>query len=364
MNRRIFAAVLGAGVLLLAGCAGEGGESDAAYSRSGGAAAPAPAQNEAAPEIGTGGDSKAVPGGEPGSPGGSGSQGSAVAVQPRPDRDVIYTADLRVSSDDVAQAGTRAKKFVADAGGHVSHENALSEPGIPAGATITFKIPAERYKATLDQLAGRLGTRLSLRQTAEDVTEQVADVDSRVTSAKAALASYRKLLSRADTIEEILSVEREITQRESDLESLVARQKALSEQTSYATVNLRLESTSAARTKPQGGFVSGLKSGWNAFLTFVNGAATAFGWLLPFLVTATVAGGAGRLTWRAVRRRRRAAAPAAPPGREPAPGAAPSGDAPSGAAQPGDAPAGAAPASGDASAPERAPEDPDQKSPA
>ena len=53
-----------------------------------------------------------------------------------------------------------------------------------------LKIPVASYPTTLGQLASRLGTQLSLQQQAQDVTQQVADVNSQVTSDEAAIAGY------------------------------------------------------------------------------------------------------------------------------------------------------------------------------
>ena len=55
---------------------------------------------------------------------------------------------------------------------------------------------------------------------------QVADVDSRLKSAQAALDSLRTLLKKADTIGQVLQVEREISDREADLESLQASRRS------------------------------------------------------------------------------------------------------------------------------------------
>jgi hypothetical protein len=164
-------------------------------------------------------------------------------------------------------------------------------------------------------LAGQLGTKLSLQQQAEDVTEQVADVDSRVKSAQATLQMFRKILDRANTIGEVLNVEQEISQREADLEALQARQKSLAQQARYATVTLRLEAPGkqAAPPKPAAdGFLGGLKSGWHAFTAVLSVVVTLLGWLLPFLVVAALI---GLPVWklRNVRRRSPVAAPTTTP---------------------------------------------------
>src|SRR5919204_1837253 len=107
--------------------------------------------------------------------------------------------------------------------------------------------------------SSRIGRRVSQRQQAQDVTQQVADVASRVKSAQATLATFRKLLDRAHSVNDVVTLEDEISTREADLESLQARQKSLSEQTTYATVTLRLEGTVVAHHghKKSGGFTGG-----------------------------------------------------------------------------------------------------------
>ncbi|WP_067457945.1 DUF4349 domain-containing protein [Actinomadura macra] len=240
--------------------------------------------------------------------------GPAEAKVPLPAaRSVVYTATLRVRADDVDASATKAKQQVAAAGGYVEQETGSSSP---PSSTLRLKIPADRYAGVLARLSTDLGTKRSLSQQAEDVTGEVADVDSRVRSAQAALASFRKLLDKAKTVGEVINVEQEIASREADLESLQARQKSLQESTRYATLTVELEARSQPTEEKNddgGGFMGGLKDGWDAFTAFIGGIATVLGWLLPFLVAATVIG----LPLAAVRRRMRG----------PRPGPSPSGEA-------------------------------------
>ena len=126
-----------------------------------------------------------------------------------------------------------------------------------------------------------------MQQNTEDVTEQVADVESRLKSAKAALDSLRTLLKRADTIGQVLEVEREVSNRESELESLQARQKSLASQTSMATLTLNLVGPATVIPEVEeepSGFLGGLKTGWSGFVTAVKIALTLLGVLLPWLL--------------------------------------------------------------------------------
>ncbi len=274
--------------LLLAGCGGAGTGSSGSSASRGDAALPAPARPGQ-----TGEDSQS----------GKAPPGRAEQVRLAPAQAIVYSADLTMRTGDVAGAATRAKQIVVASGGYVGDETSDDATGSHPSSNITFKIPSAKYQSVLDQLASsRIGTRTALRQEAEDKTDEVADVDSRVKSAKATLASFRKLLARANSVGEVISVEQEISGRESDLEALQARQKALSSQTAYATVTVRLEGTKAARAvshhKRGSGFGGGVASGWDAFAALVTGVFMVVGWLLPFLGLALLVGLPSLWVWR------------------------------------------------------------------
>ncbi|MEU5995686.1 DUF4349 domain-containing protein [Spirillospora sp. NPDC047418] len=285
-------------VLLLAGvlaaCGGGGGSDSSSSEAVDRGGAPAAARPNEAGDAGAA--SKAT--------GRNGTSGTSGARAPLPTgREVVHTARLRVRAGDVEDAAAKAKQMAASAGGYVEQESSSSEP---ARSQITLKIPSDRYAGVLEQLGTQLGTKLSLSQEAEDVTGEVADVDARVRSAKAALESFRKLLGRANSVGEVIQVEQEIAQREGDLEALQARQNSLKHRTQYATVTVTLVTKTAAPKEDdeRGGFVGGLQNGWDAFTAVVGGIAAALGWLLPFLVLAAAIGG----PLLALRRRRRAQA--------------------------------------------------------
>ncbi|GAA2415801.1 DUF4349 domain-containing protein [Actinomadura vinacea] len=294
-------------VLLLAGtlAACSGGGANDASSRAG---QPAPLRAEGGTTRDSTGDR--TPGGGSGTGASAGDpKNRQAAQQPLPSgRSVVYTADLRVRVKNTDQAAAGAKQMAVSAGGYVENESSATAP---AGATLSLKIPADRFDGVLDGLTTRLGKKLSLRRQAEDVTREVADVDSRVRSAEAALVSFRKLLDRANTVGEVINVEEEIARRQSELEALQARQKALQHSTRYATVSITLEEPAVATETPEreGGFIGGLKNGWHDFTAFMSGLAEAVGWLLPFLVTAAAIGWPALIVWRRTKDRRAAQGP-------------------------------------------------------
>jgi hypothetical protein len=290
---------------LAAGCSGSASSSAA---MAGSTAGPVPAPNAAAA-------SAAAPGLGSGSSSGSGSAASTVTYV-RSGADLVYTAQLTVRAASVSAAVSRATSIVSAAGGYVSAENAAAGPGQPsqATATVTFKVPVAAYQTTLAALSGTgLGTQLSLSQQAQDVTQQVADVGSRVASDQAAITQLRTLLAHAGSVSSLLSVQDQINSEETDLESMLAQQSALDHETSYATVALTLvgpkAAAKAAKSSPPPGLAGGLSRGWHAFRLTVGWLLTALGAVAPFGLAVVVVGG---LAWwgrrRILRRRQRPAA--------------------------------------------------------
>jgi hypothetical protein len=142
-----------------------------------------------------------------------------------------------------------------------------------------------------DQVA-RLGKVTSRGQTSSDVTQQSIDIASRLATQKASVARIRALLAHATKISDIVAIEGELSQRESDLESMEAQLKGLDDAVDLSTLTVSLNAQGAPRPKPHDntGFVAGLSSGWDAFLTSLVAVLTVFGALLPFgIVLALVA---------------------------------------------------------------------------
>lgn len=335
---RYGAAALAAVAFLLTGCGGSG---ESSSDTAGSAAAPMAPAGEAA----TAGATDQSGGRAPATGDASGGQ-EKTRIDPA-DRAIIYQAELTVEAKDVTAAADRAKAIVTGAGGYVAEERSESVSGGDR-STIAFKVPPARYADVLAQLGRDLGTRTSVQQNAQDVTEEVADVASRVKSAEAALGQFRTLLSKANKIGEILEIEREISSREADLESLQARQKALEAQTGMATVTLTLVLPPKPWARPEKkedetGFLAGLRAGWDTLTASTVMALTVLGALLPWIVVAGVVWLAVRVIMRRMRRR------AAPPAGPVPPGAVPPGPVPPGHG-PG-FPAGPAPTGGPAGQP-------------
>jgi hypothetical protein len=235
-----------------------------------------------------------------------------------PSSDIIYTAQLTVRAANVSSAAARAAQITEGAGGYVSNETTSADPDHPsqAIATVQLKIPVASYPAILGQLAGGLGTQLSLQEQAQDVTQQVADVNSQVASDQAAIVQLRALLSHAGSVGDLLNVQNQINSEESALEAMQAQQRALSHETSYATVTLAILGPKAKPvphgTKAPPSLAGGLGAGWHALKVSLSWTLAFLGAIAPFAAIAAIAAYAIYRARRWMLRRRPAPRPAAP----------------------------------------------------
>lgn len=261
---RLVAVVVG--ILVLAGCGGASNDERA----SSGAAAPAKQ------------DSGAM-----GKPQASAQGKSTAQNDPTITRASIKTGSLTVEGDDVSAMRQKAVTAIAGLDGQVASEDTGSDQdGNITQSNLVLKVPTKSFETAIQQLSA-IGKRLQIHQESQDVTEQVVDVASRIESQRASLDRMRVLMTKANTIGDIVSVESELTQRESDLEALLAKQKNLALQTDLATLTLTLTQKgkpAPPAPKKDTGFVAGLKGGWNAFTAVFSALATAVGAVLPFLI--------------------------------------------------------------------------------
>jgi len=137
-----------------------------------------------------------------------------------PDRAVVRTARLELTVGDVAAVSGRLRSLVAGVGGFVAGEQSVDR-----SANFTLRIPAPRLDEVIGQLAG--AGRVTVRsEQADDVTDQMTDLDGRLASQLAGVARIRALLAKANSVGDVVMIESELTQREADLESLQRRSAA------------------------------------------------------------------------------------------------------------------------------------------
>ncbi|MFD5264571.1 DUF4349 domain-containing protein [Streptomyces sp. NPDC058335] len=241
---------------------------------------------------------------------GAGASGSKATTAPKPSVNrIIRTATLTVQVKNVPKALEQARAATENAGGYLSDETTVRDEDSAEQTRVVLRVPVDRYD---DVLAGLQGAGKLLERTAkaQDVTDQVVDVESRITSQRASVVRVRELMDRATKLSDVVTLEGELSRRESDLEALLAQQASLKDRTSMATITLTLSEKPVVAEKEDDdpGFVDALAGGWDAFVTMLRWIAVAFGAVLPFAAVLALI----LLVWLRLLRPRRAGRPVRP----------------------------------------------------
>ena len=174
-------------------------------------------------------------------------QKQAGPAVPKPDlartqRLMIYSGELTLVVESVAEAIETVKKTAEQAGGFMQSMEA---------AAIVVKVPAAKF---LDLVASveKLGEVTRKEIKGEDVTDKMRDLTIRLKNAEEFRKRLVALLERANKVEEAIKIEKELERITEAIELFKGKMRALEEQIAYSTLTVRLNSPLPARMVKQG----------------------------------------------------------------------------------------------------------------
>ena len=152
-------------------------------------------------------------------------------------RDIIFTATMTVAVNNVGDASSQATAVIESLGGFLFGQDTV---GLPTPRTVlVFKVPPNQFQAALAEL-GSVGEIRSQSVNADDVTERVVDLESRISTAAASVARLQALLEAATDIKQVVELENELLERETQLETLRGSLRTLSDAVDLATITLTI----------------------------------------------------------------------------------------------------------------------------
>jgi hypothetical protein len=211
------------------------------------------------------------------------------------DRSIVTTGYLYLTVEAPIDAAAEAVAIVERAGGRVDarQEYAPRETSVGSdagGAELVLRIPADRLTATLDDLK-ELGEVEELQLSSSDVSREVQDMDARVSALQSSITRLLALQGEAGTVSDLIELESAISDRQAQLESYQAQQRALADQVSLSTITLVLGSPEVAPPDDEPAtFLTGLIAGWEALVGFGTVLLVITGALLPWIVALGIVG--------------------------------------------------------------------------
>lgn len=208
----------------------------------------------------------------------------------------IYTADLELETTAFDQAAEDLESLVEECGGYFQSSSVSGGGSDYRSASYTVRVPAEQYRLFLDQ-AGTLCHQLSIQEYTDDITEVYYDVEGRLKTQQMKLSRLQELLERAESMEDIITIESAISETEQTIEDLSGTLRGYDAQVAYSTVNLTLREvyrlSDGQPAESFGGRLGGaFAAGWRGFLHVLESLAVAlaYGWVLLVVLAAAGVG--------------------------------------------------------------------------
>ena len=211
-------------------------------------------------------------------------------------RMLIKTVYMNVESEDVDAMMKQVERRVDALGGYIESmnvDNTKYSNSERKTANITARVPVEKLDQFCDEVEGQSNV-LSKSSNAEDVTLKYVDMQSRMDSLQIEYDRISELLKQADELENIIELEKRLTDIRYEMQSYGSQLKAMKNQATYSTINLSItqvieytpvvveEQTRLERLRD--GFITNCKKVGNGIVDFFVGLVIALPVLLVWAV--------------------------------------------------------------------------------
>lgn len=212
------------------------------------------------------------------------------------------TIAIEVPRDRVATVLRDLPGVAAAHRGYVAESSSRSS-GDDAGGYVTLRVPVADFDRVAAEVS-RLGTVRTSTANGEDVTDQVTDVAARLKSLTATRAQLQTLMAKAKDVGEILAVQSRITDVQTQIEQLQAKQASLADKTSYGTLRVEVAVSGTLKEPHQpSGFGKAWRTARDAFVGGFEGLVAASGTIAFLLLLGAALVFLGRLAYRVFVRR-------------------------------------------------------------
>ena len=149
---------------------------------------------------------------------------------------------------------------------------------------ITVKVPVEKFEVYYEQLRKLDGEVVYADITTVDVTEEYIDITSRLNNLRNTEAQLNKILERADSVTDVLAVQKELSTVRGEIESYEQRKRYFDSKTDYAyiSVSFAIDKTGLNISEEQWKPWGEVKAAVKALVEVLKGLVNVIIWLVIF----------------------------------------------------------------------------------
>ena len=171
---------------------------------------------------------------------------------PKQQPQLIKKAQLTLTVESINQTTEAVTQIVKKQEGNILTFEAHKSPDDSQRqrANIVFRVPQARLENTLNAVA-KLGTIENQVVTAEDVSEQLVDVQARLRNLRKSEEMVLKIMERSGSVGDVLNAANQLSSIRESIERIDAQLKSLQNQVAYSTVTLNLEAIASPNSTPE-----------------------------------------------------------------------------------------------------------------
>lgn len=157
---------------------------------------------------------------------------------------LIRTVRMEAETDDMDVLLANVEARIAALGGYVEsrqvYNGSQSATKKIRNADLTIRIPAPQLDSFVNHVSENANI-ISTNETAEDVTLSYVEVEGRVTALQTQQTRLLELLAQAENMEDLLTIERELTDVRTELEQMQSKLRLYDNLVDYGTVHLNIQ---------------------------------------------------------------------------------------------------------------------------
>ncbi|MBA3890437.1 MAG: DUF4349 domain-containing protein [Gemmatimonadaceae bacterium] len=205
-------------------------------------------------------------------PGAGGVQQSAMIIR-------TGTASVEVRALDSAMVSVR--QLATSLGGYVANTSTHGGRDQVRAATLELKLPAARFESAISGLEP-VGAVESVNVEAQDVGEELVDLEARIANARRLEARLIELLAtRTGKLEDVLAVERELARVREEIERGEGRLRYLRTRVAVSTLVVSLHEPHPILGRTDNPMAEAWRDAWRNFVALVAYSIAALGIVLP-----------------------------------------------------------------------------------
>jgi len=195
------------------------------------------------------------------------------------ERKIIKEGSISFETDNITDARKKIDKVVKELGAYVSADTENKYPE-KIQQNMTIRVPIADFDNLLNKIVSGAEHLDSKDINATDVTEEFLDIQARIKTKKELEARYLQILTKANSVSDIMEVERQIGVLREEIESAEGRLKFLENRTSLSTLHVTFYEYHESEKGFGSEFSRGFVNGWTNMVWFLVGLVNIW----PFLI--------------------------------------------------------------------------------